>query len=115
MAEAKEYYYQKLQDYSSLYGVAISADSNIAAEAWSTDFASMINSTDQWKQDVDDYMAGAKEAFEQWAGVVATVKETTGKDLTELASNVSTITSANTELTEKLTNDEDGVIKAMQD
>lgn len=114
MAEAKEYYYQKLQDYSNLYGVAVSADSNIAAEAWSTDFASMINSTDQWKQDVDSYMAGATEAFTQWAGVVATVKETTGSDINALSGNVKTLTDDHDTLTDAIVSEEDGLLTAMQ-
>ena len=46
--EAKEYYYAKLQDYSSLYQVAITTDSAVIADAWSTDFADMTEKTDQW-------------------------------------------------------------------
>ena len=115
MEEAKAFYFEKLQGYSQLYGVALSADSAIAAEAWSTDFAGMVNNTEEWKVKVDDYIKGATEAFNGWSEVVATVKETTGKDLTELASNVSSITTANTALADELTNDEDGVIKAMQE
>jgi len=48
MAAAKDYYYQKLQDYSSLYSVAVSTDSRVVADAWSTDFSSMIYDTDTW-------------------------------------------------------------------
>ena len=114
MAEAKAYYYQKLQDYSNLYGVAVSADSNIAAEAWSTNFTSMINATDQWKQDVDTYMLGANEAFTNWAETVATVKETTGGDITALSSNVKTLTDEHNTLTDAITNEEDGLLVTIQ-
>jgi hypothetical protein len=113
MAEAKAYYYQKLQDYSNLYGVAVSADSNIAAEAWSTDFASMINATDQWKQDVDTYMLGANEAFTKWAETVATIKETTGGDITTLSGNVKTLTDEHDTLTDAIVNEEDGLLVTM--
>ena len=114
MAEAKAYYYQKLQDYSNLYGVAVSADSNIAAEAWSTDFASMINATDQWKQDVDTYMLGANEAFTAWAETVATIKETTGGDIATLSGNVKTLTDEHDTLTDAIVNEEDGLLVTMQ-
>ena len=115
MEEAKAFYFEKLQGYSQLYGVALSADSAIAAEAWSTDFAGMVNNTEEWKIKVDEYISGATTAFTEWSEVVAKVKETTGKDLGELATNVSDITSANDALVTKLTNEENGVIKAMQD
>jgi uncharacterized iron-regulated protein len=53
MEEAKAYYYQKLQDYSGLYSVAVTTDSRVVADAWSSDFADMIYDTDEWMSAVD--------------------------------------------------------------
>ena len=114
MEEAKAFYFEKLQGYSELYGVALSADSAIAAEAWSTDFAGMVNNTEEWKTKVDDYISGVTGAFEGWADVVATVKETTGGDLTELSNNVKTLTDEHDSLTDAIVNEEDGLLTTMQ-
>jgi hypothetical protein len=70
MEEAKAYYYQKLQDYSGLYSVAVSADSRVVADAWSTDFASMVYDTDNWKQAVENYTDDAIAAFTKWQNAV---------------------------------------------
>jgi hypothetical protein len=58
MTQAQEYYYQKLQDYSSLYQIAVTTDSRIVKEAWSSDFGEMTYNTEQWKSDVSNYVSG---------------------------------------------------------
>jgi hypothetical protein len=113
MMEAKQYYFDKLQSYSQLYGVAVSTDSNIVSEAWSTGFADMTTKTDTWSQAVNTYMANATTAFSDWASTVAKVKETTGEDLTTLSSKVGAIVTENNNLTDALSG-EDGVIAQME-
>jgi hypothetical protein len=61
--EIKAYYYQKLQDYSSLYQVAITTDSRVVADAWSTEFMDMERSTDEWRSAVDGYVNKVIEYF----------------------------------------------------
>jgi hypothetical protein len=66
VAEAKKYYYEKLEQYSSLYSVALTTDSRVVADAWSTDFNEMIYKTDEWKAKVDEYTAKAAETLGEW-------------------------------------------------
>ena len=115
MENAKAFYFEKLQGYSSLYSVALSADSNIAAEAWSTDFAGMVKNTEEWKIQVDSYITDVTSAFSNWSQAMSTVKNTTGKDLTELANNVSSITDENDKLANEILNEENGVLTALQE
>jgi len=51
-AEIQEYYYDKLKQYSELYQIALTTDSNIVAEAWACDFSSMVVDVDDWNQKV---------------------------------------------------------------
>jgi hypothetical protein len=66
MEAAKQYYYQKLQDFSSMYSVALTTDSRVVADAWSTDFSGMIYDTDHWMSEVNRYVAGTSDAFKEW-------------------------------------------------
>ena len=108
MLEVKEHYLQKLQDYSMLYNTAIGADSRVMAEAWSSSFADMTLDAENWDSAVEDYISGAKNAFNDWSDVVATIKETTGSDLTDLANKVSNVTTASNELATALFGTEGG-------
>ena len=102
MEEAKAYYYQKLQDYSSLYSVAITADSRVVADAWSTDFSNMIYNTSEWMSAVDEYVADVQLAFKEWSdavhnsqtGIVAIV----GGDVTKVGQTVEEVTTKSGEL-----------------
>ena len=49
MAATKEYYYNKLKQYSSLYSIALTTDSAVVTDAWSSDFNNMIYKTDEWE------------------------------------------------------------------
>jgi uncharacterized protein YicC (UPF0701 family) len=114
--EAKEYYYAKLQDYSSLYQVAITTDSAVIADAWSTDFADMTEKTDQWMQAVNGYLDEVVIAFQEWEKESDRIaNETIGKDLDALEQNVKDITDKSEELVTKITDPVNGVIKAITD
>lgn len=114
MISAKQYYFEKLQGYSSLYGVALQTDSNIVTDAWSTEFATMTTKTDEWSTAVNSYMSGATAAFSKWGSTVSEVKATTGADLTSLSANVQSVVSENEALADALTG-EDGVIAKMEE
>ncbi|MBQ7820080.1 MAG: hypothetical protein IJ341_10335 [Bacteroidales bacterium] len=64
--EAKEYYYKKLTQYSNLYQVALTTDTRVAADAWTTEFASMTERTGDWMIAVDGYVAEVTKAFGEW-------------------------------------------------
>lgn len=104
-AETQAYYAQKLQDYSSLYQVAISADSAIMQEAWSADYAAMLTDAETWSASMDEYLAGCEGSFQKWQTVVEEVQSVVGSNYTEIAENVESITTANDELTEEILKD----------
>jgi hypothetical protein len=117
MAEAKAYYFEKLKGYSSLYGIALSADSAIVTEAWTTDFAEMVAGTDKWNEAVTEYINGTTDAFEDWAEVVAEIKKTTGSDLDVISSKVNDVTTASEALVTALLGEdgEGGLLKELKD
>lgn len=106
MEEAKSYYYQKLQDYSGLYSTAVSADSRVVADAWSSDFASMVYDTDEWMQAVDEYAQGAIEAFQDWQSAVTGTNGVTtivGGSVEEVGGKVQDVTDKSHQLAETTT------------
>jgi hypothetical protein len=56
VAEAKQYYYQLLEDYSDLYTIAISADAQVLEESWTREFKGMVDGTESWKDEVNIYV-----------------------------------------------------------
>ena len=63
---AKEYYYQQLENYSALYATAVDVDSRIIEDAWSSSFANMIDSTEEWKNYTEDYLLEVAKAFKDF-------------------------------------------------
>ena len=112
MEEAKAHYYQKLQDYSSLYQVALTTDSKVVADAWSTDFADMTYNTDDWMTAVNKYVEEVSLAFSEWSLEMDQIALETGTDLDNLESNIKDITTESERLKKTLT-DKDGVIDAI--
>jgi hypothetical protein len=114
MLEAKDYYYQQLTNYSELYNVALGANTAIAQEAWSTEFASMTGSTEQWMAKVDEYTNNCGTSFQKWQGVVSEVQGVVGGNFDELATKVTAITNESNALVEAITKD-GGVIDKLGD
>ncbi len=115
MEAAKEYYYQKLQDYSALYQVALTTDSRVIKDAWSTDFADMTYNTEQWMTSVDSYTDEVTKAFRDWQNAITAedgVASIIGNSLEDVAGNVQDITDKSDELA-KTTKEE--VIPALDD
>jgi hypothetical protein len=111
--ELTQYYGEKLKQYSELYQVALTTDSRVVADAWSTDFADMTTKTEEWMYSVDEYVKGVQSAFEKYDTEMKEVEESVGLDLNSLRDKTKEIKAANDELTKSLTK-EDGVIKALQ-
>lgn len=108
---AKSYYYEKLEQYSSLYGVAVQADSRVAQDAWSTEFASMTTDTESWKLAVETYIQEVSGAFAEWEEAVENLTVLT--NLTDISGAVSGITSESEELLKLLTG-EGGIIDTIK-
>ena len=114
MLKAKEYYYEKLKNYSSLHQVAITTDSRVIADAWSSDYSEMIFNTEDWMRAVTEYVGNVNLAFDEWEANVETItNETLGPNLDALEDNVKDITDANDALTDSITKD-GGVIDAIE-
>lgn len=115
MLKAKEYYYEKLKNYSSLHQVALTTDARVVADAWSSEYSDMIFNTEDWMRHVTDYVHNVNDAFTEWNNNVNMIaNETLGPDLDSLESNVKDITDANDELTKSITGD-GGVIDAIEE
>ena len=94
MEAAKDYYYQLLQKYSNQYSIALTTDSRIVADAWSTDFSSMIYDTERWMSEVDNYVDGTTKAFQDWQAAVTGENGVTsiiGNNVGEVASKVKNV------------------------
>lgn len=113
---AKEYYYDKLKQYSNLYSVALTTDNRVVVDAWSSDFAEMTARTDDWMVAVNEYIGGVQDALTLYEEQMNTIAvETVGGDLDTIRDKTKDITDANDDLVDKITNPEDGVIKAITD
>ena len=67
--EITEYYGDKLQQYSELHTIALSADSRVLTEAWSSDFIERTASVEMWRDKVDEYFESAAGSMQTWAQV----------------------------------------------
>lgn len=112
-AEIQDYYYEKLKQYSELYQVALTTDSNVIKDAWSTDFGDMMYKTEDWKVAVDDYFTGAAESMQTWAEVCGTVLDESGLD--DVSKKVEEINTKSENLKNTLIGEdgESGVVGAM--
>ena len=112
----KEYYYQKLSDYSHLYSIALTTDSAVVEDAWSTDFNSMIYNTDKWQKSVNEYIEEVQRELTDYETKMQQVAEkTVGKNLAEIKKKTKEVTDENKKLVEKITDPSNGVIKAITD
>lgn len=66
VAEAKQYYYQLLEDYSDLYTIAISTDAQVLEDSWTSEFKGMVDGTETWKDEVNIYIGKVDESFRLW-------------------------------------------------
>lgn len=108
---AIDYYTQLMKDYSDQYKIALTTDSRVVADAWSTDLAKMATDVEGWSNSVDTYVTSAEGVLNEWQKVVDSVDEMTSTDFNNMAINVNKITSASDSLKKKV-NDE--VIPAMK-
>lgn len=113
MIEAQDYYYQKLEDYSDLYKIAISTDNKVIADAWSSNFNDMVFNTEQWKVDVARYVGEVSGAFKQWKTDLDNLKLKT--ELDDLAGKTKEITTESDNLRKTLIGEDgkSGVVGAL--
>lgn len=113
---AKQYYYEKLQQYSSLHTVAITTDTRVINDAWSTGFSDMLTRTEEWMEAIDVYLADVDIAFTEWSEHMSQIAVDTGTDLDSLVDSVGSIVDESESLRETLIGEdgEGGVVGAIQ-
>ena len=112
MLEAKEYYYELLSDYSSLYQVALTTDSAVVRDAWMDDHIDMINNTEEWQLAVDEYTMLSGEAMQEWQSIVNQVEKDTGLSYSKIQQSVKSVKDESNALRDAI-NGDNGLIKAM--
>ena len=115
MLAAKEYYFNKLKDYSNLYQVALTTDSRVVNDAWSSDFNDMIYKTGELQSSVNTYVSESATILQGWSATIKQALSETGLD--NIDEQVKDVTTASDELKESLigTDGKGGVVKAIQD
>ena len=113
MLAAQEYYYEQLENFQDLYGVALQTDTRVIADAWSTGMGVMKIETRTWKDAVTTYTGEATATLVNWYNTVDSIAQKTGLD--NIASKVKAVTDESKALKEAiLGNGEDkGVIGAL--
>lgn len=113
---AKEYYYEKLGQYSDLYTIALGVDGNIRADAWSSDFEFMTRDAEEWQIAVNRYIVNVSNAFTAWDNAVADLNATVGlgEKFENLTGKVNESKDKHNELKEVLVGP-DGLIDAMKE
>ena len=108
LSEAKEYYYEKLTQYSHLYQISLTTDTRVAADAWTTEYASMVNSTEDWMSAVNDYVSKVSTAFTSWSSAMSVIN---GDTFANIDQSLSDIVADSNELATTVT---DTVIPALE-
>lgn len=112
---AREYYYQQLENYSDLYKVALTTDSRVVQDAWSTEFNDMIYQTQNWKDAVEGYIEEVSKAFAEQGEAMSQIQEITiGKSLNDMDDSINNIVDSSRELATFITDPEDGLIAGLQ-
>ena len=114
MLAAQEYYYQQLENYQDLYGIALQTDTRVIQDSWTSSFRTMINNTENWKIKVNDYSIAAGQSLANWYSKVEEISQKTGLD--NIANNVKKVTDESKALRDIVlgTDGEPGVINALQ-
>ena len=114
MLAAQEYYYQQLENYQDLYGIALQTDTRVIQDSWTSSFRTMINNTENWKIKVNDYSIAAGQSLYDWYSKVEEISQKTGLD--NIANNVKKVTDESKALRDIVlgTDGEPGVINALQ-
>ena len=114
MVAAKQYYFDKLKDYSSLYQVALTTDSRVVNDAWSSDFNDMIYKTSELQNAVNQYTKDSANTLLGWSTTVKAALDQTGLD--KVDNQVLSITIESDKLKESLIGKDGkgGVVNAIQ-
>ena len=111
--ELTEYYGEKMEQYNDLHGIALTTDTAVVVDAWTSGFADMTDRTKEWMTAVDDYVGKVRDAFSEYESELDKIEEeTVGPDLESLEDKTEAITKANEKLVESITQ-ENGILDAL--
>ena len=113
---AKQYYYEKLQQYSELHTIAITTDNRVVVEAWSAGFNEMIGSTDTWMVAVNNYVSQVSLAFSTWKGEMEIIAKDVGVDLGSIEGSIKDVTDESDNLRKAIIGEDGkgGVVQALK-
>lgn len=113
---AKQYYYEKLQQYSELHTIAITTDNRVVVEAWSAGFNEMIGSTDTWMVAVNNYVSQVSLAFSTWKGEMEIIAKDVGVDLGSIEGSIKNVTDESDDLRKAIIGEDGngGVVQALK-
>lgn len=115
MLAAQEYYYEQLENFQDLYGVALQTDTRVIKDAWSTGMGAMKIETRTWKEAVSQYTGEATETLAGWYDKVDEIAAKTGLD--NIANKVNNVTTESQNLKDTIlgVDGDKGVIGALKD
>lgn len=111
-AELLNQYYEKLNMYTDLYGIAQEEDARVVNDAWVNTYSDIILNGEECKNAITVYNEETNESFNNLQNNLATVVELAGTDLTTLQSKVDNVTSASEALRNEINTQ---VIPALDD
>ena len=95
-------YYQTIEAYSELYGIATSEDARIVDEAWTSTYRDVITDGEKWQKAVTGYTENITKAFEIWEQRTDVLTDLVGKNLDETKGKVNDVTQASKDLKDEL-------------
>ena len=102
-AEAIDYYSKRIQQISEIYNIALQQDTNATADAWGTNYADMIDSSNEWRTAVTSHASKVNSAFQTWGSTMEVLAQRAGVSMDQLASSVGKVTNESDALLQKLT------------
>ena len=97
---AKQYYYDKLKQYSELHAIALTTDNRVITEAWSSGINDMVVQTEYFINEVENYLQDAEIAFTEWANMMSNIATDVGVDMSALGEKVQNIVSNSDKLSD---------------
>lgn len=97
---AKQYYYDKLKQYSELHAIALTTDNRVITEAWSSGINDMVVQTEYFISEVENYLVDAELAFTEWANMMSNIATDVGVDMSALGEKIQNIVSNSDKLSD---------------
>ena len=113
--QIRDFYYAKIGDATHLYQIAVSGESKILQEAWSTDIGTMIADEDTLKKNTDTFVIESSKYLTTYKDEVDKTAKDVGLDLNSISNNVSDITTKSGELKDEVVNETIPAISSLLD